>query len=336
MDENAYPTKMVWYEGEDMGKAFVTAITEEAKIMYEKVYKNPKPRVMSEEEAKRHTKAKKCYTCGVEFGTLRLIMKGGVEDVTKCWDHCHITGKYRGVACNKCNLRMRVPNFIPVLFHNLEGYDSHLFVKSLGLTEGDIKCILKTDERYVSFSKMIPMGTELILKPNGELVEKEIFLELRFIDSLKLTLKSLDSLAKTLGDDQFETLQMIPLIPRETDDGRKHNRIESLNLLKQKGVFPYEYMTDFSKLSTISLPNKEEFFSQLSRSGISDKDYTHAQKVWNTFNCKTMRDYHDLYLKTDTLLLADVMTEFRRTCEKAYGLEALHYYTSPGSSGTRC
>ena len=234
---------------------------------------------------------------------------------------------------------MRVPNFIPVLFHNLEGYDSHLFVKSLGLTEGDIKCIPKTDERYISFSKIIPMGTELILKPNGELVEKEIFLELRFIDSLKFTPKSLDSLAKMLlGDDQFETLtsQMILLIPKETDDSRKHNRIESLNLLKRKGVFPYEYMTDFSKLSAISLPKKEEFFSQLSRSGISDKDYTHAQKVWNAFNCKTMRDYHDLYLKTNTLLLADVMTEFRRTCEKAYGLEALNYYTSPGSCVTRC
>ncbi len=62
-------------------------------------------------------------------------------------DLCHGTGMYRGAACNKCrpNLRMKVPNFIPVLFHNLEGYDSHLFVKTLGLTEGDIRCIPKTD-----------------------------------------------------------------------------------------------------------------------------------------------------------------------------------------------
>ena len=300
MDENAYPTKTVLttasYEGEDMGKAFVNAITEEAKIIYEKVCKNPNPMVMSEEEAKQHTKAKNCYACGVEFGTYVKNAKGERDEATKCGDHCHITGKYRGAACNKCNLRMRVPNFIPVLFHNLEGYDSHLFVKSLGLTEGDIKCIPKTDERYISFSKMIPMGTELILKPNGELVKKEIFLELRFIDSLKFTLKSLDSLAKTLGDDQFETLtsQMIPLISKETDDGRKHNRIESLNLLKQKGVFPYEYMTDFSKLGATSLPPNEAFYSQLSGSGISDKDYTHAQKVWNAFNCNLKRNLENL------------------------------------------
>ena len=89
-------------------------------------------------------------------------------------------------------------------------------------------------------------------------------------------------------------------------------------------MFPYEYMRDFSKLSATSLPPKEMFYNQLSGSGISDKDYAHAKKVWHTFNCKTMRDYQDLYLRTDTLLLGDVMTEFRKTCENAYGLEALH------------
>ena len=89
-------------------------------------------------------------------------------------------------------------------------------------------------------------------------------------------------------------------------------------------------MTDFSKLDATSLPPKEVFYSQLNNKHISNEDYVHAKKVWYAFNCKTMRDYHDLYLKTDVLLLADVMTGFRRNCEKTYGLEALHYYTSPG------
>ncbi len=248
--------------------------------------------------------------------------------MTKCRDHCHITGKYRGAACDKCNLRMEVPMFVPVLFHNLEGYDSHLFVKSLGLSEGDIKCIPKTDAKYISFGKNIPMETTIT--ENGK--EKELCLEMRFIDSLKFTLKSLDSLTKTLGKDQFKTLtsQMLPQIPKETTNRQKRDRIESLNLLKQKGVFPYEYMTDFYKLSTTSLPAKDAFYSQLSGSGISNEDYTHAQKVWNAFNCETMRDYHDLYLKTDVLLLTDIMTEFRRVCKEVYELDALHYYTSPG------
>ena len=219
---------------------------------------------------------------------------------------------------------MRVPVFVPVLFHNLEGYDSHLFVKSLGLTEGDIKCIPKTNEKCISFDKNIPMET--IITENGK--ENALCLEMRFIDSLKFTLKSLDSLTKTFGKDQFKTLtsQMLPQIPKETTNGQKHDRIESLNLLKQKGVFPYEYMTDFYKLSATSLPPKDAFYSQLYKSGIGDEDYVHAQKVWNALNCETMKDYHDLYLKTDVLLLADIMTEFRRVCKEVYELDALHYY----------
>ena len=101
---------------------------------------------------------------------------------------------------------------------------------------------------------------------------------------------SLDKLVKTLGKDQFGIL---------TDQMMVEN--ESLNLLKQKGIFPYDYMTNFSKLSATRLPPKEAFHNQLKDENISDEDYEHAKKVWNSFNCKTMRDYHDLYLKTDVL-----------------------------------
>ena len=297
-----------------MGKLFVGTLAEDLKPIYE-ILKTPKPMIMFDFEKDQHEKSNQCYACGIEFGTTRVNEKTKEEEkVVKCKDHCHITGKYRGAACDKCNFRMKVPMFVPVLFHNLEGYDAHLFVKSLGLEEGEIKCIPKTDEKYISFSKNIPMET--IITDSGK--EKTICLEMRFIDSLKFTLKSLHALVKTLGEDQFGTLT-----------SQMSVKLESLNLLKRKGVFPYEYMTDFSKLSVTSLPPKA-FYSQLNDSHISDEDYEHAQKVWETFGCKTMRDYHDLYLKTDVLLLADVMTEFRKTCKKAYGLEALHYYTSPG------
>ena len=165
MDETVYSTKTVLrtasYEGEDMGKLFVETLSEDFKPIYE-ILKNPKPMVISESEKDQHKKTKNCYACGDEFGTLRVNERSKKEEkVIKCRDHCHITGKYRGAACDKCNLRMRVPKFIPVLFHNLEGYDSHLFVKSLGLKEGDIKCIPKTDEKYISFSKNVPMETFL-------------------------------------------------------------------------------------------------------------------------------------------------------------------------------
>lgn len=101
-------------------------------------------------------------------------------------------------------------------------------------------------------------------------------------------------------------------------------------LLKKKGVFPYEFTTDFEKLNVSKLQPKKNFHSKLNDSKISDEDYKHAQKIWKEFNCKTMRDYHDLYLKTDVLLLADVMENYRNICIKNYGLDPLWYYTAPG------
>ena len=319
MDETIYPTKTVLktasYEGEDMGKLFVETLSEDFKPIYD-ILKTPKPIIMSNFDKISHEKSEKCYACGIKFGTERKNERTKKkEKIVKCRDHCHITGKYRGAACDKCNLRMKVPRFVPALFHNLEGYDSHLFVKSLGLEEGDISCIPKTDEKYISFSKKIPM--EIIMLDNGK--TKDLCLEMRFLDSMKFMSKSLDSLVKTLGKDKFITLTSQMSVD-ET----------SLDLLKRKGVFPYEYMSDFHKLNDKSLPPKDAFYSKLTDTGISDSDYKHAQNVWKTFDCKTMRDYHDLYLKTDVLLLADVMTEFRKTCKKAYGLDALHNYTSPG------
>ncbi len=319
MDESVYPTKTVVktasHEGEDMGKSFVETLTKDLTPIYE-ILKTSKPIIMPNSEKDQHKKSNSCYACGIKFNTIRVNEKTKKEEkVIKCADHCHITGKYRGAACDKCNLRMKVPMFVPVIFHNLEGYDAHLFVKSLGLEEGDIRCIPKTDEKYISFSKNVRMET--IVSNDGK--EKTICLEMRFIDSFKFTLKSLDSLTKTLGKDQFKTLT-----------SQMSTKPESLDLLKRKGVFPYEYMTDFTKLNVTQLPPKEAFYSQLTNSHITDEDYDHAKKVWKSFGCETMKDYHDLYLKTDVLLLADVMTEFRKTCKKAYGLEAFHYYTSPG------
>jgi hypothetical protein len=123
MDESIYPTKTVLktasYEGEDMGKLFVDTLTEDLKPIYE-ILKTPKPMIMSDFEKDQHEKSNQCYACGIEFGTTRVNEKTKKEEkVVKCKDHCHITGKYRGAACDKCNLRMKVLMFVPVIFHNL-------------------------------------------------------------------------------------------------------------------------------------------------------------------------------------------------------------------------
>ena len=105
-----------------------------------------------------------------------------------------------------------------------------------------------------------------------------------------------------------------------------------INLLLQKGVYPYEYMDSFDRFQETELPPIGKFYSSLSDESISKKDYQHAQEVWKTFNCENLGDYHDLYLKTDVTLLADVFQTFRRTCMNAYKLDPLHYLTAPGLS----
>ena len=111
---------------------------------------------------------------------------------------------------------------------------------------------------------------------------------------------------------------------------------DNVELLLRKGVFPYDYVTKLEKLSKTQLPPKEEFYSKLNDEDISDEDYQHAINVWSTFRCQTIRDYHDLYLKPDVLLLADVFENFRSTCLKHYNLDPAHYYTSPGLAWDAC
>ena len=94
------------------------------------------------------------------------------------------------------------------------------------------------------------------------------------------------------------------------------NYKEKLKLLKRKVVYPYDYIDCFEKLSVTTLPPIESFYSDLNKSGISEDNYTHAQKVWEKFEMETLQDYHDLYLKTDVLLLADVFENFRDVCQE--------------------
>ena len=92
------------------------------------------------------------------------------------------------------------------------------------------------------------------------------------------------------------------------------------------------FKDSFGKFNQMELPNKNQFYSILSDQHITDDEYDHANKVWNTFMIKTMGKYHDLYLVSDVLLLTDVFENFRKTCMQYYKLYACHYFTSPGLS----
>ena len=130
-------------EDEDIAKIFVEKLSEATRGIYNDFYRKPKPLILSKEEQKSFNKAEICHICNKEL----------LED--KVRDHCHFTGQYRGAAHNSCNLKCRKPLILPVIFHNLQGYDAHLFIKQLATLPGDLNCIPSTEEKYISFSKKI-------------------------------------------------------------------------------------------------------------------------------------------------------------------------------------
>ncbi|XP_022805804.1 uncharacterized protein LOC111342944 [Stylophora pistillata] len=335
---------------------------------------------MLEEEVisiyKKHPKKEMIFTDSdveiFENATCCLLCEGAFNDehndYKKVRDHCHYTGKFRGAAHNKCNLLARRPTFTPVIFHNLANYDAHLFVRNLGVTEGDIDCIPNNEEKYISFTKHILVDKfikeETKLMTNEELkevakslglskfsklkkeellnlikenstefsgektVEKDIPVkrELRFIDSVKFMPGKLEDHVKNLAKNGESFFQIIG----------KYYSGEKLKLLMRKGEYPYEWLDSIHKLMETGVPPREAFFSVLTGEGISEEDYAHVLKVWKEWGMKTMRDYHNLYNRSDVLLLADVFENFRKVCKGIYGLDPCWYYTAPGLSWDAC
>ena len=315
-DDNLFYPKLVHYTAkspdEDIPQLFVESLEKDIKEIYNR-FKIPKKMVMTQKDKIDFRRATHCHICEEE------LKDTDDENYRVVRDHCHLTGKFRGAAHNMCNLKFRLPKFYPVIFHNLSGYDSHLFIKNLGKSEGKIDCIPNNEEKYISFTKEILV--DKFINEEGE--EKEVKRKIRFIDSFKFMAASLDSLVKNLPKDSFKNIT-------EFYEGNE------LKLLLRKGVFPYDWFDNFGKLSSTSLPPKESFHSILNDSGISEEDYIHAQNVWETFKMKTMRDYHDLYLKSDVLLLSDVFENFRDVCLDNYRLDPMFYYTAPGLAWDAC
>ena len=265
--------------------------------------------VFTKENEKQFNMALDCWICGEELGNDRVR------------DHCHYTGCYRGAAHNSCNLKYRKPESVPVFFHNLTGYDSHLFIKKLGSSnkKETIECIPNNEEKYTTFTKTIITGQYTNKK--GESKNKTF--NIVFKDSLKFMSSSLGALVNNLPKNGFKNIS-------------KYYTPEEVELIKQKGFYPYEFMDTEEKFNDTKLPPREVFYSKLSGKGISEKDYKHACNVWNTFKMKTFKDYHKLYNETDVLLLADVFENFRNLCLKIYRLDPVYYYTAPGLAWDAC
>jgi ssDNA-binding Zn-finger/Zn-ribbon topoisomerase 1 len=251
-----------------------------------------KPMIITNEQEKEFRNCQMCHICE------KPIKK---KD-KKVRDHDHISGLYRGCAHENCNINFNYKNYlVPTYFHNLKGFDGHLIIQGLKKKNfSNIKIIAQNFEKYMTFS----------------------FGNFRMLDSFAFMSSSLDTLSSNLlkdGRHNFNHTLSDPLLTDEQKD-----------LLLCKGVYPYEYMDDVERFNETELPPIESFYSQLSESNISKEDYEHAKKVWDTFQIKNLGDYHDLYLKTDVLLLTDVFEAFRKIMMKNYQLDPANgYFTLP-------
>ena len=223
--------------------------------------------------------------------TENYYLYDSLMDVYRVSDHDHLTDRYRGAAHCKCNLKLKFAAdkqngkiTISIIFHNLRGYNDHLILKSFQkdlFDEGKIKCIPNNMERYISFS-----------------IEN-----LLFIDSLQFMNESLKKLVKNLNVKDFIHT-------------RRHTSTENkFLLLIRKSVYPYDYVDGPDKMSEQQLPPREAFFNKLTEVHNSEADYVHALCIWEEFEILNI-EYHDLYLKTDVLLLADTFEQFRAVSQK--------------------
>ena len=302
-DKHTKPIQI--YRGEKAVYKFMENMLEEVKYC-KKVMKTffNKPLKMTKENEEKFEKATTCHICDKKY----------TEKDIRVRDHCHITGQYRGSAHQDCNLKLKiVPDNIkiPVIFHNLRGYDCHFIMQEIG-------AIVKNNT-YTKKGKEIKMDINAIPNNMEKYMAFMLGNHLTFIDSFQFVSSSLDKLVSNLPAEALKYTN-------------KRFQKEKFNLMTRKGVYPYDYMNSFEKFNKTELPTKEEFYSILSDEHITDEDYQHAKNVWNTFKLQSMGEYHNLYLKSDILLLADVFENFRKTCLQYYKLDPCHYFTSPGLS----
>ena len=253
-------------------------------------------------------------------------------------------------------MRYKIPKEISVVFHNGSTYDYHFIIKELVKEfDGNFECLGENTEKYIIFSAPI--------KKNIESKNIEITYKIKFIDSYRFMPLSrlIDNLSEGIHNNKCvdceSNLDYVQITKNEKlilecfnckQRYRKKFNKEAIkrfasvyefcnkDLLLRKGVYPYEYMDNWERFNETSLPSKESFYSNLNMENIDDIDYRHGNNVFNKFKLNNLGEYHDLYVQSDTLLLADVFENFRNTCLKVYELDPAHSLPLPGLAWQAC
>ena len=285
------------FRGPNAAAHFLQSLLTDVMPRIQEDLENPHPIVMTDDDTNKFELSVYCHLCEKAMGPDRVR------------NHDHWSGKFMGPAHNACNLQWKYRRnqntdefLIPILSHNLKFYDAAHIISEMGRFVNEIPVIAQNMEKYISFD----------------------FRCFRFLDSFSFLPSSLSTLVENLAKDD-------PLFSK-FPSVRSNFEMNKLPLLIRKGVYPYTFVDGADKFLLNELPPKDAFFNDLRQEAISDADYAHAQLVWDEFDCQTLGEYHDLYLKLDVLLLSDCFESFRTTCMVGYELDPCHYYTSPGLS----
>ena len=260
-------------------------------------------------------------------------------------------------------MRYKIPKEIPVVFHNGSTYDYHFIIKELVKEfDGKFECLGENTKKYITFSAPI--------KKNIESKNIEITYKIKFIDSYRFMamplLRLIDNLSEGIHNNKCvhceSNLDYVRITKNEKlilecfnckQRYRKkfneklikrfastyefcNNDLNKFILLLRKGIYPYEYMDNWERFNETSLPSKESFYSNLNMKNIDDIDYRRGNNIFNKFKLNNLEEYHDLYVQSDTLLLADVFGNFRNACLKVYELDPAHFLSLSGLVWQAC
>ena len=293
------------WDGEGCVEEFLTELDSMIKQQFEHQELTRKTIVISPQELQDWYRSMSCPECKSAY----------TERNKKCRDHCHISGRYRRPLCSQCNRKLCLKrSTLPVVFHNLKNYDSHLLIK-YGidkLKHWDLSVIPQTSEKFMTIHAKVPVGKTK--------TGKTIFYTITFLDSFQFMSSSLSSLASNLASlpTALKMQDAYPSVRPET--------------ISRKGVFPYSYFSSFNVLRDRELPARSAFTNDLTGEECSEEDYTYAQRAWTEFNCQDLRDYMLRYLELDVRILSDVFEEFRKMSIDEDKLDPVHFVSLPGLS----
>ena len=311
---------------------------------------------LTDEEKKHHEESNTCHICNDEFCNNKEDER--YHNYRKVRDHCHYAEKYRGAVHSICNLKYKAPKEIPVIFHNGSKYDYHFIINELAKGIDDIICSGGDTEKYITFT--VPLKKE---NKNGN----PATCKLKFMHRLRFMNSSLSTLVDNLSQINKQECNKCKERKNEpincTHVGYENNRLtykcdKSKNISYKpttssierfpstyqfckgdndkcafslrKGINPFDYTDDWETFKETQLPLIKDFYNALNQTDISKEDYGHAHKVCNTFDIKNLREYHDLYVQSDTLLLADAFESFRKIYQEKYQLDPAHFVSAPG------